>query len=196
MVIKSSIKETIRGGILNCETAKEYLKKVKSRFTVSSMTYASTIIKRLVTKKYSFSSGVWEHNLKMNNMASKLKTMDMGLKDEFLVHLVMSFLPNEFEAFKITYNSQSKNWGIEKLIAMCIQEEKRIKDAHGDSINHVKHNKKKNFSNSPQSKKSYSHDRKSSSSKGKAKLPWRNKTMCLRVSVGTISRRDTTWEIV
>jgi hypothetical protein len=30
MVIKSSIKEVIRGGIRNCETAKEYLKKVES----------------------------------------------------------------------------------------------------------------------------------------------------------------------
>jgi hypothetical protein len=45
----------------------------------------------------------------MNNMASKVKTMNMGLKDEFLVHLVMSFLLKEFETFKITYNSQSKN---------------------------------------------------------------------------------------
>jgi hypothetical protein len=58
MVIKSSIKEGIRGGILNCETAKEYLKKVESQFTGSSKTYASTIIKKLVTKKYSFDSGV------------------------------------------------------------------------------------------------------------------------------------------
>jgi hypothetical protein len=48
---------------------------------------------------------------------------------------------------------------------MCIQEEERIKDACGDSINHVKHNKKKIFSNSPQSKRSYSHDHKVSSSK-------------------------------
>jgi hypothetical protein len=45
----------------------------------------------------------------MSNMASKLKTIDMGLKDEFLVHLVMSSLPNEFEAFKIKYNSQPEN---------------------------------------------------------------------------------------
>jgi hypothetical protein len=30
MVIKSFIKEAIRGGIPDCETAKEYLKKVES----------------------------------------------------------------------------------------------------------------------------------------------------------------------
>jgi hypothetical protein len=56
-------------------------------------------------------------------------------------------------------------------MAMCVQEEERIKDAHGDFINHVKHNKKKNFSNSPQSKRSYSHDYKASSSKGQDKAP-------------------------
>jgi hypothetical protein len=169
MVIKSSIKEAIRGRIPDCETAKEYLKKVESQFTGSSKTYASTIIKKLVTEKYSFGNGVREHILKMGNMASKLKTMDMRLKDEFLVHLVMSSLPKEFEAFEINYDSQPKNWGIEKLISMYVQEEERIKDARGDFINHVKYNKKKNFSNSPQSKRSYSHDHKASSSKGQGK---------------------------
>jgi hypothetical protein len=54
---------------------------------------------------------------------------------------------------------------------MCVQEEERIESC-GDPINHVKHNKKKNFFNSPQSKKSYSPDNKAPSSKrGKAKLP-------------------------
>jgi hypothetical protein len=171
MVIKSSIKEAIRGGTSDCETAKKCLKKVKSQFNDSSKTYARTIIKKLVTKKYSFNSGVREYILKMSNMASKLKTMDMELKDEFLVHLVMSSLPKKFEAFEINYNSQPENWGIEKLIAMCVQEEKRIKDARGDFINYVKHNKKKNFSNFHQSKRSYSHDHKASSSKGQSKSP-------------------------
>jgi hypothetical protein len=58
MVIKSSIKEAIRGGILDCETAKEYLKKVESQFTGSSKTYSSTIIKRLAMEMHSFGSGV------------------------------------------------------------------------------------------------------------------------------------------
>jgi hypothetical protein len=68
--------------------------------------------------------------------------MDMGLKDEFIIHLVMSSLPKEFESFEINYNSQPESWGIEKLIIMCVQEEERIKESRGDFINHVKHNKK------------------------------------------------------
>jgi hypothetical protein len=62
-----------------------------------------------VTKKYCFDSVVREHILKMSNMASKLKLMDLGLKDEFIVHLVMPSLPKEFEAFEINYNSQPKS---------------------------------------------------------------------------------------
>jgi hypothetical protein len=171
MVIKRSFMEAIRGAVPSCETAKEYLKKMESQFTSSSKTHASTIIKRLLTEKYSFSNGVREHMLKMSNMTSKLKPMDMGLKDQFLVHLVMYSLPKEFEAFEINYNSHPESWGIEKLIAICVQEEEMIKEVCCDSINHVKHNNKKNFSNSPQSKKCYSHDNKTSSSKGQGKAP-------------------------
>jgi hypothetical protein len=57
-------------------------------------------------KKYSFDSGVREHILEMSNMTSKLKPMDMGLKVEFIVNLVMSSLPKEFEPFEINYISQ------------------------------------------------------------------------------------------
>jgi hypothetical protein len=54
-------------------------------------------------------------------------------------------------------------------IAMCVQKEEMINASRGDSVNHVKHHKKKNFSNSPQSKNNYSHDSKPSSSKGQSK---------------------------
>jgi hypothetical protein len=113
MIIKSSIMEAIRGAIPPCDIAKEYLKKVESQFTNSSKMYASTIIKRLMTEKYIFGNGVREHILEMSNMVSKLKPMDMGPKDEFVVHLIML----------------------------------TIKEAHGDSVNHMKHNNK-NYSNS------------------------------------------------
>jgi hypothetical protein len=170
MVIKSSIMEAIRGAIPKCETAKEYLMKVQSQFTSSSKTHVSTIIKRLVTEKYSFDNRVRVHILNMSNMSSKLKPMDMGLKDEFLVYLVISSLPKEFEPFEINYNSQPESWGNKKPIAMCVLEEQRIKEARDDSINQVKHNKKKNFSNSPQPKKSCLHGNKTSFSKGKTPM--------------------------
>ena len=103
MVDKSTILDVIRGSILDCDTATEYLKKVESQFTGSSKAYASTLIKKLFNEKYT-GGGIREHILKMSNMASKLKPMDLGLKDEFLIHLVFASLPKEYETFVFNYN--------------------------------------------------------------------------------------------
>ena len=75
----------------------------------------------------------------------KLKPLDLGLKDEFLIHLVFTSLPKEYETFVVNYNMQPDKWDIEKLITMCAQEEERLKSSQGDSANLVKDNKKKNF---------------------------------------------------
>jgi hypothetical protein len=78
----------------------------------------------------------------MSNMTSKLKPMDLGLKDEFLIHLVFASLPKEYETFVVNYNLQQDKWDTEKLIAMCVQEAERLKSSHGDLANHMKKNKK------------------------------------------------------
>ncbi|XP_066351209.1 uncharacterized protein [Miscanthus floridulus] len=142
MVIKGSIGNPIRGSILECTITTEYLKKVESKFAGSSKAYVSTLIKKLVNEKY-MSGGIREHILKMSNMTSKLKPMDMGLKDEFLIHLIFASLPKEYETFVVNYNLQPDKWDIEKLIAMCVQEEEWLKSSHGDTVNHVKENKRK-----------------------------------------------------
>ncbi|XP_066310899.1 uncharacterized protein [Miscanthus floridulus] len=119
MVIKSSIEDPIRGAIPECTTVTEYLKKVESQFTGSSKAYASTLIKKLVNEKYT-RGGIREDILKMSNTASKLKPIDMGLKDEFLVHLIFASLSKEYETFVVNYNLQPDKWDIEMLIATCV----------------------------------------------------------------------------
>jgi len=105
IVIKSSIGDPIRGAIPECTTATEYLKKVESQFTGSSKAYADTLIKRLVNEKYT-GGRIREHILRMSNTASKLKPIDMGLKDEFVVHLIFVSLLKEYETFVVNYNLQ------------------------------------------------------------------------------------------
>ena len=80
----------------------------------------------------------------MSHTAAKLKPMDADLeiKPALLVHLVMASLSKEFETFVVNYNMQLETWDIEKVIAMCSQEEERIKASHGGSLNYVKENKK------------------------------------------------------
>ncbi|XP_072146661.1 uncharacterized protein [Setaria viridis] len=146
MVIKSSILEAIRGVIPECDTAREYLINMESQFTVSSKAYASTLIRKLNTMKYT-NGGIRDHILRMSNMTSKLKSMDMELPEEFIIHLVITSLPKEFETFAVNYNSQLEKWGIEKMIDMCVQEEERLKGSSGDTINYLSQNKKRNYQN-------------------------------------------------
>jgi hypothetical protein len=103
MVIKSSIVEAIRGAIPESTIAIEYLRKVEHHFTGSLKAYASTLIKRLVTEKYT-GGGIREHIFRMSNMASKLKPINMELQTKFLIHLVFASLPKEYDSFEVNYN--------------------------------------------------------------------------------------------
>ena len=96
-----------------------------------------------MTERYSGNGGIREHILRMSNLTSKLKPMDLALKDEFLIHLIFASLPKEFDTFIVNYIIQPEKWDMERLIAMCVQEE-RMKAANGGTINYMKDNKKKN----------------------------------------------------
>jgi hypothetical protein len=148
-VVKNTIDPSIVGSIGECDTITEYLEKVKSQFHGSSKTYATQLIKQLMTERYSGPSngnGIREHISKMNHLNNKLKPMDLELKEEFLVHVIFASLPKEFDTFVVNYNIQPEKWNLERCIAMCVQEEERIKAANGGTLNHVRDNKRKNIS--------------------------------------------------
>ncbi|KAJ9562866.1 hypothetical protein OSB04_008026 [Centaurea solstitialis] len=127
MIIKNSISLAIRGAIPDSETAKGYLNSVEEQFKGTSKAHASTLILKMLTTKYDGVSGVREHILIMNDMANKLKSMDMEISEGFLVHFIMTSLPTQFGPFKINYNTQKEKWKMSELIAMCVQEEERLK---------------------------------------------------------------------
>ena len=64
-VIKNTIKPTIMGSILECDTVTEYLDRIKGQFTSSSKTYTTQLIKQLVTERYSGNGGIREHILRI-----------------------------------------------------------------------------------------------------------------------------------
>ena len=106
-VIKNTIEPNILGSIGECDSAAEYLEKIKNQFTSSSKTYATQIIEQLVTKRYYGGAGtIRDHIMGMSALNSKLKPMDLDLKEEILVHLVFASLPKEFATFVVNYKSQ------------------------------------------------------------------------------------------
>lgn len=127
MIMKNSIYVAIRGAIPESKNAKEFLTFVDEQFKGSSKAHASTLILKMLTSKYDGISGVREHIMMMSDMASKLKGMDMEISEGFLVHFIMTSLSTQFGPFKINYNTQKEKWKMSELIAMCVQEEERLK---------------------------------------------------------------------
>jgi hypothetical protein len=69
----------------------------------------------------------------------------LAIKDGFLIYLIFNSLPKEFKTFEVNYNSMNTKWTLKKFIAMCVQEEERIKHNNGsvDSVNMAKHHQKR-----------------------------------------------------
>ncbi|KAK3009151.1 hypothetical protein RJ639_014178 [Escallonia herrerae] len=84
MIMKGSITTAIRGAIPDSDNAKLYLAHIEEQFQGSSKAHATTLITKMVTLKYSGSNGVREHILRMNDMASQLKGLDMEISEERL----------------------------------------------------------------------------------------------------------------
>jgi hypothetical protein len=74
-----------------------------------------------------------------------LKPLDLAIKDGFLIYLIFNLLLKEFETFEVNYNSMNDKWTLDKFIAMCVQEEERIKRNNDgvDSVNIAKHHQKR-----------------------------------------------------
>ncbi|SPT15948.1 unnamed protein product [Triticum aestivum] len=95
---------------------------------------------KMLTTKYDGKSGVREHIMTVNDMATKLKGMDMEISEGFLVRFIMTSLPMEYGPFKINYNTQKEKCSTSEITCMCVQEEERLKVeridyAHLTSIN-------------------------------------------------------------
>lgn len=85
--------------------AMSYIKSVEEQFLGTSKSLASILMIKLITMKHDGHSDVHEHIMKMSDMASLLKGMDMTISEGFLVHFIMTSLPSQFGPFKINYNA-------------------------------------------------------------------------------------------
>ena len=77
----------------------------------------------------------------MSHLTSKLKALELGLYEDLLVHLVLIFLPTQFNQFKVSYNCQKETWSLNELILHCVQEEERLKQEKTESA-HLAHTSK------------------------------------------------------
>ena len=85
--------------------------------------------------RYDGVSGIRPYILKMQDIANRLSSLKITIDESFLVHQALNSLPTKFGQLKSIYNAQSETWNVNQLIYVCVQEDERIKKAHGESVN-------------------------------------------------------------
>ncbi|XP_048439906.1 uncharacterized protein LOC125477104 [Pyrus x bretschneideri] len=143
LVMQNLMEEHIRCGIQNCDLAKQYIAKIEEKYKRSNKAETGVYLSDLINAKFDGNGSVREHLLKLVNLSNKLNAMDVAIADQFLVHLALYSLPNEYEQLKVSYNTQKQTWDINELISICCQEEERMKKSKHDTVNLVQYGKGK-----------------------------------------------------
>ena len=87
----------------------------------------STILSKLISMWYKGKGNRREYIMKMSNLVTRLKALQLELPDDILVRLVFISLLTQFNPFKISYNTQKEKWTLNELIAQCVLEKERLK---------------------------------------------------------------------
>jgi hypothetical protein len=110
--------------------------------------YVSSLTSEFINMRYD-GSGVRAYIQKMTSIVAKLnKYFHPALPEEFVVLVITRSLPKEYDTFHVHYNTAvADKWNLDQLMAQCVQEEERLKNYKGGSVNFAQHQaKKKNFS--------------------------------------------------
>ncbi|XP_061998804.1 uncharacterized protein LOC133716074 isoform X2 [Rosa rugosa] len=137
LIMKRLMTDIVKGSIADQPTAREFLDSIAEKFTQNAKAETAVLLDSLTTMKYNGTVGMREHIMKLIDTTSKLKDLDMPLDDQFIVHQALNSLPSQFNQLKTTYNAQKDKWNLNELIAVCVQEEDRMKRDKAVTVNLV-----------------------------------------------------------
>lgn len=96
-IMQNLMEEHVRGGIPSCDLAKAYLDKIEEKFKRSDKAEIGVLLSALINTKHDGSGSVREHLFKLVNLANKLNAMAVGITDQFLVHIAIYSLSNDYK---------------------------------------------------------------------------------------------------
>ena len=135
MIMKRSIPEVMRGSLPNEKNAKDFLAALEKLYLKNEKGEMISTLGKLISMRYSGKGNIREHILQMSHLAGKLKEFKLEINEDLLVALVLLSLPNQYGNLQTIYNGQKDKWNINELIAICIQEEEKIKAERPESAN-------------------------------------------------------------
>nr|XP_016458808.1 PREDICTED: uncharacterized protein LOC107782438 [Nicotiana tabacum] len=96
MIMKRSISNHIKGAIKDNVNAKDFLSAIGQKFLKSDKAEIGSLIDSLSAIKYDLVGSIYDHIIKLVNIATKLNNLSVTITDDFLVHQSLRSLPEQF----------------------------------------------------------------------------------------------------
>ena len=105
MFINTKISAGIHGSIEQIDKVNPLLKAIDEQFVTSDKSLPSTLIMQFSSTKLTGITGVRDHIMRTKDIATQLKSLEVTMSDTFLVHYILNTLPQQYNPFKISYNT-------------------------------------------------------------------------------------------
>jgi len=105
MLMKMTIADSIKTTLLKIESVKNFMGLVGEHSQIADKSLARTLMSTLITMKFVGSRTMYEHVIKMTNIATRLKTLGMIVNENFLVQFILNSLLSEYGPFQMSYNT-------------------------------------------------------------------------------------------
>ncbi|KAK9143081.1 hypothetical protein Syun_012481 [Stephania yunnanensis] len=107
MFIKTNITASIRGTVEKHDKVCPLLNVIEDQFQTFDKALASILIMQFSSLQMTRVKGVHEHIMRMGDIATQLKTLEVDMSKSFLVHYILNTFPPEYAPLKISYNTHS-----------------------------------------------------------------------------------------
>ena len=105
MFIKTKISVGIRGSDEQHNNVYALLKAINEQFETSDKALVSPLIMKFSSMRLTCVRGVRQHYHKVRDLVAQLKTLEVEMSENFLVHFILNTLPQQYGPFKISYNT-------------------------------------------------------------------------------------------